>query len=574
MSGMSDVSGGADVKRSGLLKKIFSLVLLVLAGLVFAAYGLLLAGWVAAVVNFAGVVAAPFLYRLVPGLKRTDLYLTGRSRKQNRFLWIAWSTAGAAALVELGLWERSAMHQLAASLLVGGLLWPILAVLVVGSLWWASRVRGSRALTVVTSVAAVAAVGVLSYMFAVGSYEQSKLYLAHVQEVTLSQSLRFEPRAAVPVAHAQAPNSMTTVGDLKPELSTYIPQQDRFTTLVESKEWFGGYTEVVNQKVALTGQSTHSNCAFAPAAKKRLGGWFDGSLTMTMAQQVGFGTVWEESDAYGFCDSNGTAMVVQPLLRTEGVWPAVYMPAGVALYNGNTGEIRIMSGAEAATLPGPTVSEAWAHHLWGATRASADWWSYQQGTVGFGDTSNDPKDPNAENRSEFLLKESGGETMYVSPLTNRGSGSGITALAVVSATASDQVPTMRILKFSPEQQRQSNSAAVDRIKMAFGDLPWASGLQVFELSPLQSDGVWVASIGLRQNVLYRAELGPDGSACLKTASGKSVRCVLSSDTSAPGSTPAGSAAGLDLSKLSDAELAVLVGQVDAEVQKRLSATGR
>ena len=128
------------------------------------------------------------------------------------------------------------------------------------------------------------------------------------------------------------------------------------------------------------------------------------------------------------------------------------------------------------------------------------------------------------------------------------------------------MPHLTVYLYGPGDERQANSTTADRIKADFGDLAWASGLQVFEITPV-STNEWVASIGLRQNVTHRVRIAPDGSACLETADGRAIRC--SGDNQEPQPAPEPTTPVTDLDQLTDEQLADLADAVNAEVSKRL-----
>ena len=471
--------------------------------------------------------------------------------------------AGVTAVIGLLVWEATFLNGALLVFLGGG--WIVLALAGIGALaWFIWDSATSRAVPVLMVVGAVAAV-IAMIMF--GGYLQDRQYLAHVQTQPASESPEFAERAALVVARNQARGRITTNGDLGQ--SAYLPGVDRFTTLVQKEDRLAGYTEVVNQKVALTGQSELENCAFSPAAGKRLDGLFGADLGRQIVWQAGPGVEFSMDDAYGYCD-DGVPMVVQPLIVQSGFWPRIFVPAGAAVYNGATGELRIVRGAEVNDIPGPVVSESVARELRESTAAMGSWWEYQMGVSGFADTSADVADPNGENRAEFVLG-TGDQTVFVTPLTRRGGSSAIAAIGVAFPDENGGMPSYVVYEFGQGQVRQPNSAVADRIRADFSNLDWAAGLQVFEITPVSTDE-WVASIGLKQNVTHRVRLAPDGAACLETAAGAKIRC--SGDTPAaptdpePGSpqTPVA-----DLAALTDAQLADMADAVQAEVSRRLRA---
>ena len=465
--------------------------------------------------------------------------------------------AGIAATVGLLVWEATLLNSLLLMFLGGGWILLILLVVAAAGLWVLDQRDNLLACTLML-VGAVAT----GLVLCVGAgYWQGQQYLTHVDTKPAAESPVFAERAALVVARNQAQGRITTNGELAQ--SAYLPGPDRFTSLVQPRDWFAGYTEVVNQSVSLTGQSRLENCAFSRVAGKRLGGLFAADLGRQIVWQAGPGIDFYTSDAYGYC-ADGTPMVVQPLVAQSGFWPRIGVPAGVAVYNGVTGDLRIVTGAAVNDIPGPVVPESVARELRESTAAMGSMWEWLMGVAGFADTSADEADPNGENRAEFVLG-AGDQTVFVTPLTRRGGSSAIAAVGVAFPDANGGMPTYTVFEFDEGQVRQPNSAVADRIRADFSDLGWAAGLQVFEITPISTDE-WVASIGLKQNVTFRVRLAPDGTACLETAAVTKLRC--SGDPTSPGtSAPAPSTS--DLTTLTDAQLADLVDAVQAEVSRRL-----
>lgn len=480
-------------------------------------------------------------------------------------------TALLVGLIVFLIWEVEFLNAMLLAFTAGGWIFTLMVV-VVGVLALLARASDSPVTWGATITAGVLSVIALIVGGVFGAYWADQEYLKHVQVAAADTAPAFNQRPALVVARNQVQSQTTTVGDQKQ--SAYIPGLDRFTTLISSKDAFKGYTEIVSQKVGLTGQSTKENCRFSQYAGMRLDGNLYSDLSRWVAQTAGYGTFWNADDAYGYCDGD-TPMVVVPLLKQEGFWPVIEAPNGIALYNGSTGALQVLHGDAAAKVPGPTAPESYAKRLREATVGMGDFWQHAWGNIGFDDTHADGADPNGENRSEFVLSTTDGHTVFVTPLTRKGASTGISAIGVATATSGNDPADLTIYTYPDGTTRKSNSAAVDQIRAQFGDLPWASGLQVFEITPVTPQE-WVASIGLKQNVTHRVRLAFDGSACLETANGTKLKCIdKDGNTTFGGGTTTPTDPGTpvsptsDLSKLTNEQLAQLANQVNAEIVRRL-----
>ena len=116
-----------------------------------------------------------------------------------------------------------------------------------------------------------------------------------------------------------------------------------------------GYEVLLSQRLALTGQADGTRCSFSAAAQKRMGGMFGHSLERAIAARD-FMLIAKERDAWGYCDGE-TPMVVVPLTRLHNWLAPRDVPAGAAVYNGASGELRILDTFRTlGTCRGPAVS--------------------------------------------------------------------------------------------------------------------------------------------------------------------------------------------------------------------------
>ena len=449
---------------------------------------------------------------------------------------------------------------------------------------YARRATQSNRAWIITILVTVLAVGMWIYQGVVHGYQVRKAILSSVQ-VTDDTAPTFKERAAFDVANAQAQGNL---GDVVGEIVdvTYAPDKDTYGALVERPGFFTGYAAVETQTVRKTGQATADICKFDTSkATARLGGVFGSNLERQIAH-VRSGLIVTASDAYGVCVEGNTPMVVVPLKNHRGWFPAIEVPAGVATYNGLTGEVRVYDDVKVGDLPGPVFPISLAQDLRESTAATprsnlvapaklggmtvqapvprfsavsragarrggvcptrrapprrastaamGSFWDYKKSRSGYTDTSRDEKDPNADNRSEFSLATTDGVPAYVSPLTSRRGSTSITAIGVVQGGSVTKGTFNQLVVHKLDPVRKANSAVADKLRTDYADLPgWSNGLRIFEIAPVSSTE-WVASLGREQNVSYRVRIKADGTSCLENADGTKIRCGGVSDIAGNG----------------------------------------
>lgn len=223
-------------------------------------------------------------------------------------------------------------------------------------------------------------------------------------------------RAPYVVGKAQAAPHL---GDVTGEISdiTYLPDSNRFATLVERRGWLSGYEVGLVQDIALGGSSrSRQRCSFdVERADARIGGWFTHNLGRKISAQKRW-LRFEADDAYVTC-SGDTPIVVVPLKRQTGILVVTERPAGVALYNGRTGKLTLTD--DTAAVPGPSYPLSLAARQREGTAAVgsfSDWWFERSGW----DASEDGA--NEGNESEFTLqyRDATGNSAYVTPSPRRG----------------------------------------------------------------------------------------------------------------------------------------------------------
>lgn len=421
-----------------------------------------------------------------------------------------------------------------------------------------------------------AAFAVLALMY--GSYLSDKVYLSAVQYS--NSSVELGARTPWPVAQRRAANALATDTVAGYEVTNTKKGQ---TALTEARGGFfnnAPYASVVS----LDGE----RCSFSREARARLGGWFSANLNKMIVEKAG-NVYANPVDAWAYCDGN-TPYVVAPLTRWThpNLLQSIRVPAGVAVYNGESGEIRIVDGADAALLPGPvyplSVAAAQRDALrvldnTKSTPVAQGWWSYIRGRLGWSDTGSDENDPNAGNATELTFTV-GDSMWYSTPLTVVGRSTAITARSDVNASShlAGKLGAISITRYPVAFQ--SGSVTVSEIKKTFPNVGWDTGMRVYEVYPATTE-IIRASIGQENDLTYqvRAQRGTTGwEYCLSTIDGKRERCASANEPVRAldpfegsgvidnGGTTTGPKT--ELKKLTDAELIALIQQAAKELASR------
>ncbi|MGY0233814.1 hypothetical protein [Longispora urticae] len=400
--------------------------------------------------------------------------------------------------------------------------------------------------------------GVAAWWITHTDYDQDRTYAASATVVTGTRLPDLEPRAPYLVGKAQAG---PTLGDVPGDISdvTYLPDVNRFATLVERRGWLAGYEVGVTQVIAVEGRGHDAQkCRFDPAADARIGGAFGHNLGRLISGHQRWVT-FEDSDAYVYCDGDVPKVVV-PLKRQVGILVVTERPAGVAVYDGRTGTVTVTTDTKG--IPGPTYPISLAKRQREATHGLhgfADWWFERAGWDASDDGAND------DNASEFTLNRADHSgPVYVTPLTPPGSASSVVAVSSVPAQHSGPgLAPMTVYRLDPTWA--SPQAIIARIKADYPDVCCYNQDTVFEVIPTGGDS-WVATTGSEQALRYRVVgngqlQGPEAT-CLKTADGRPIRCGTKPAAQAP--PPVG-----DPRTLTNEELADLQRRVAEEVSRRL-----
>ncbi|MFI7648608.1 hypothetical protein ACIBTZ_21335 [Micromonospora sp. NPDC049460] len=412
-----------------------------------------------------------------------------------------------------------------------------------------------------------------------GEYLQDRAY-GTTMTVVSDPVPELAARAPYLVGKAQAaPN----LGDVTGEITdvSYLPDSDRFAVLVERRGWLAGYEVGLMQEVPLGGKSrAQQRCQFdVSAADARIGGWFSHNLGRKISAERRWAR-FSADDAYVYCQGDNPIVVV-PLKKQTGILVVTERPAGVARYDGRTGEVTITD--DTTTVPGPSYPISLAARQREGTTAVggfADWWFERSGW----DASEDGA--NEGNESEFTLRyrDGSGRSAYVTPLTPQGEASSVVAVSTVPTRhAGSGLAPLTVYRLNPTWS--SPQAIVALIKAEYRDVCCWNDDQVFEVVPT-GGSTWTATLGSEQSIRYRVEgrgqINGREATCLKNADGTLVRCAYAApgspeeqelqrreqqkqqEQAANGGTDPG-----DLTKYTDERLAELHRRVAEEVDRRL-----
>lgn len=453
-------------------------------------------------------------------------------------------------------------------LISGGVPWLIVLLAVGAAVYSAFKLERSAPAVAALVIGVMALVGYGQWR----TWNQVTYYAA---TITASEEKvpTFKERAPHSVAKRQATSNLSGINGQVGNTS-YLADSDQYTTLVDRKGLFNpGYTAIISQNIALTGQATGKPCLVDDGARDRMDGWFGNSLTRAIAAESTT-YVANKSDAWGYCDTvdgEPVPKVVVPLTKLQGWLRPVHVPAGVAVYDGSTGDLQIHDEINAGELPGPAVGLSYSERVNDSLKSfGGSYWSTLMGQTGLTDVVKDDDDPNSGNSTNFSLayKEADG-SVFVSPFTSRASSRSIDAVSVLESGQVKAGEPAAATLHRLDLARQSNAATADKIKADFSDLPgWATGLEIMEVIPVSSDE-WAASIGLNQNVVYRVMIKADGSSCLEDALGEPIRCTGEPTAGAPSESAPGSGSA-ELSGMTNEQLAQMQQDVTNEVLRRLS----
>lgn len=440
--------------------------------------------------------------------------------------------------------------------------------------------RSNHALILTFAVVAFVLMFVLipvqSFLNTYGTYASTK-----VTNSTDAAKLSFTERVPFDVANAVSDRSLgDTLGNSTGHVKA-IPMSNEYTTSVIRRGLFQGYESVQTMKLPLYGAANTNNdvsfCKYSESSQLRLGGaGLNNNMEMRIYQQTSPSTLVDSSDAVAICAAKDEPVLYVPLTKLEGGIFPHRVPAGVAIYNGKTGDLKIEKDLSVAPVPVYPMSIAVSQRE--ALSTSQGFWDWFFHRAGFETTSKDQGDPNAGNNSEFAMKSADDEKKgtYVTPLTPRGSSSSIIGLSTIESNSVEDGKLHELIlhRYEDSKTRDANSTVAATIVSTVLEGYKANGLTVFEVVPAK-DGTWTASIGKNQSILYRANIAADGhTVTLTDASGNVTKGDLGSQPADQGKSDGKTSApttNKPVSEMSPDELKSLADSITAELAKRASS---
>ncbi len=424
---------------------------------------------------------------------------------------------------------------------------------------------------VLGSVAIIATIVVM----VVSGYVAQTMYTANsVSYVAGSEMPELEPRPAYPQASAKIQRNQ---GNLSGDLIdvSYLPLHAdgaRWTGIVSGAGMFRPLVGVVEWDHTT---DTYTRCEFS--GTDSLTGSLWNSLKRELRKETGgWGTLIDDEDVYGACE-NGEAVLYLPLRRVAGFGFTAVTPGGMATVRDNN-QIDIDLDVEPGEYPGPTIPFSVATSVLEANRANdgfGTWWTQMGTYVAAGDvsptngeTAEDDDDPNIGNVGNFVMKTTDGRVVFVTPLTTYGTSASLTAVAVMDAGHVKNRVMPNVTIYELEQAMPAASEVDQRIRAGFGELGWAAGMRVMEVTPT-GETTQIATLGLDMDASYVAEI--EGSTiCLNDVdTGQLYRCVGANQ---PGETipVEGDTGNSETGTLSDVPTVELIQQRD-EIQRELDS---
>lgn len=432
-----------------------------------------------------------------------------------------------------------------------------------------------------TFLLAFLTVPVQSFLNTSGTYNSTQ-----IATTTDAASLSFTERVPFDVAEAVSDRSLgDTLGNSTGTVKA-IPMSNEYTTSVIRRGIFQGYESVQTMKLPMYGAANTNNdvtfCKYSESAGLRLGGMgLNNNLGMRIYQQTSPSTLLDSSDAIAICKAKDEPVLYVPLTKLDGGLFPHRVPAGVAIYNGKTGELKIENDVRNAPVPVYPLSLARDQRE--ALVAGNGFMDFFFKRAGFETTAKDGDDPNKGNNTEFSMKtaDSDGKGLYVTPLTPRGSSSSIVGISTIDSNnvENGKLNAMGIHRYEEGKTRDANSTVSATIVSTVLEGYKANGLTVFEVVP-SKEGTWTASIGKNQSILYRANIAADGHTVkLTDASGNETNGDLGDPSSADSETAPTEggvtvpSTGKPVSEMSPEELKSLADAITSELAKRATPKG-
>ena len=364
--------------------------------------------------------------------------------------------------------------------------------------------------------------------------------------------------------------------------AAYLPGVNAFSGIFTKPGWLKPHALIVQTNLD-TGKTVQ--CEFGEEGGKRADTLMVRSLRSDVWGDESFDLRFSGEDIYGFCgpslDSDNQDLVpwiVAPATTRTGVLSTRPVPAGVAVYNGQTGDRefyrdvtdgRVEWDGQQLDLPGGNYPISLAGRGRESAVRSKGWWDHKVTKTAGWDVDDDKGSPNAGNPEDMLLRyaegasdTAGANWAYTTLVTPRGDSDQIVAVGIVNARdvrAGFEEPT----KVYPINNGVSASEMNGRIRTEVKDIGFAAGENtVWEVVPLDSDTL-IATIGSDKsaNVTVIGDL-TDSGMTLDPSEGTAER-----DRPAPTSSPTVQPSE-DLSDMSDSDLFDLGRAVFDEVERR------
>lgn len=403
----------------------------------------------------------------------------------------------------------------------------VLAAVLAGVLWTLAYSKESNVSTALASILSVGVIGAVIWSFFGYAYTFNKQYVSTV-EYTDGAVESFEDRAPFDVANAIAYDSMqNTTGDAT--TVRYVADQDTWTMPVIRRGFAPGYESIQQTVIPLFGTAQSKDttfCEFDPNNTLQMrGGLPHNDLPRSILWNVPLNVSLDQE--YGYCNNENEPIIVVPLIATEGLFPAKQVAYGVAVYNGVSGDLDILTDAEdVAEIKGSTYPTTLERVQVSSLTASGSYWDFLFKRSGYEDVTKDGANPTPNPTGIQLIDSATNEPVRVTPLTPRGSSTNIVAMSSQSATYNgDKLNTITVNRWENGKTRNANSSVADNIKSQHSSLSdWANGMEVFEIVPGQ-DGNWVATIGKERSIVYRATITQEGVITLYKPDGSTVGTV-------------------------------------------------
>lgn len=477
--------------------------------------------------------------------------------------------AAAAALLALLLLDRLVLNAALTFVRMMGVALPLIGlVLVLGAYARVADRLPMPAVRAVQVVGVVIGLSATTLAFGNGYLRDAAIYNASAHTVTGQAVADYDQRAPFTVARARAASQVTSNGTLND--TTYLADRGTFGTAVAAQGAFAGYAQVVEQSIDLdTGTIETTSCEFDRSrAAMRLGGLLRHSLDRQIIAAAGYGTTFDPGDSYAYCDGDRPVVVV-PLTRYTGLVGPHRVPAGVALYDGHTGQVTV--DRDPTDVPGPVYPLSLAEQQRQSLHTADGWWRYMVGQAGYALPASPSPDGGEGNVSEYnLALADGSGAEYVSSLVPLQDGTRVVAVAAVPSThvTAGELNPLTVTVLTPGQQRDADVTVAQQVRNTYQSLGWASGLEVFEVAPV-GDHLWAVTIGYTQELAYRVLYDSQAEQMTITTVGGATPPAGDTDS---GSGDTGGAP-QDLGALTDTELADLLERVTDEVAERMRGDG-